>query len=154
MRTHRHEAISAWRHHVLASLGFGLSVLLACKAALAMEMASEATPEGPIEEFSAVYFACQDEARGNRAAMQACMTEELKLQQTLLNQALADLRAQLDGPAARLLDVSQKNWDAYKNSTCSFYRQVNRSAMAPLEEAACRLDTTMERAALLRHWKR
>ncbi|WP_353395875.1 lysozyme inhibitor LprI family protein [Hydrogenophaga sp. 5NK40-0174] len=131
-----------------------MAALLASGSAAAGDLDTSTGPDGPVEEFSADYFACQDEARGMAPAMQKCVDAELVLQQRHMNDALGRLQQQLDQRSVSLLQASQAHWADYKNSTCSFHHRVNKSAMAPLEVAACHLDATMERAALLRHWQR
>lgn len=148
------KATAALPSRFSAGLALAVALLSIGPASLAADIATEATPDGPIEEFSAAYFSCQDEARGIKTAMQACMGAELQFQQKLMDQALQRLRAQLDSHSLKMLNKAQSNWVAYRDSTCEFYPQVNKSALAHLEVAACQLDVTMERSALLRHWQR
>jgi uncharacterized protein YecT (DUF1311 family) len=92
-----------------------------------------------------------EQSGGVTAEMLECSSNELRRQDSLLNEAYSQAIAALNAPQKNLLREAQRAWIAYRDTTCSFMAKLgDRGTMASLIDSGCFLQTTAERARWLK----
>ena len=120
------------------------AALLACAALAGAPQLASAQATAP--KFSAQYTTCLDKASGVTAAMHACMSAEMKLQDQKLNSAYKALVAELNPARKKQLQTAQRLWIQYRDTNCGFYDDPDGGSMAGVLAGDCLLQMTAQRA--------
>lgn len=125
-------------------------LIVAAIAALCVQAASA---EPPTSGYSAEYTACQAQSGGVDKAMLDCANAEYAHQDKRLDDAHKSLTRHLKPKLRAALKTSQRDWIRSRQSTCDMFYKVGGGTSAHLEAQSCYLDSLVERATLLEHWK-
>jgi uncharacterized protein YecT (DUF1311 family) len=105
--------------------------------------------------FKRVAEPCIDKLGAAGDAMTAeCYSVEGAIWNDLLNENYKTLLGVLDSAQATKARVMQRDWIAYRDSTCQFYDDKIRGSMAIMMHAACVTRETARRAMLLGFFSR
>jgi uncharacterized protein YecT (DUF1311 family) len=121
------------------------SITVAAAALVVFVGAAHASPLNETDT-SSFYAGCMEKSEGITSAMEACIGEELELQDRRLNRSYKALMASIpDGRRADLRDA-QRKWIAFRDQNCGLYHDPEGGSAARLASKECVVTLTAERA--------
>lgn len=96
------------------------------------------------------YTACLEKAASVTADALDCMAQELKVQDSRLNQALHQYLEGLGQARQTQFRQVQTLWQQYRDAQCHFYLSPDGGSQARLTASECLLSETAQRVELLR----
>lgn len=92
------------------------------------------------------YSECMDRAGGITSEMLNCIEEEMRLQDTKLNENYKALQSNLPPARQQPLLEAQRAWIRYRDLNCAYYADPYGGTLARVSGALCMLTMTAERA--------
>ena len=100
-------------------------------------------------QFSQAYDTCMDQSGGVTSAMLTCSADELRRQDTRLNQAYQRTLDASRPERKQKLREAERAWIVYRNTSCSLLAEFQGGTMASISVSDCILQLTAERAKWL-----
>lgn len=100
--------------------------------------------------YTGAYSSCMEASGGVTIDMLSCISEELQVQDAMLNDAYKNLRAQLSPERKQQLTATQRLWIQYRDANCDFYADPDGGTFATVAANDCFLRETAERAEELK----
>jgi uncharacterized protein YecT (DUF1311 family) len=122
------------------------SITVAAAVALAAFVgAAHASPLNQADT-SSFYAACMEKSEGVTSAMEACIGEELELQDRRLNRSYKALMASIPDRRRADLRDAQRRWIAFRDANCGFHHDPEGGSAARQASKECVVTLTAERA--------
>jgi len=105
--------------------------------------------ESEIKQLTNKYESCIDNSGGNTENMHECNLEELKYQDTLLNQNYKLVIQKLSNEKKKKMKELQRLWIKYRDKNCDFLYNFTGGTMDILNGDGCLIEMTTKRAVEL-----